>query len=80
MNTNRFKFYLHLRPFVLEPEFNLLVVQAKFPAKISSLLLIRMRTLLEETENNQEQKISIKNVFSKTYRVIKPLSTSSQIQ
>jgi hypothetical protein len=45
----------------------LLVVQAKFPAKISSLLLIRMRTLLEETENNQKQKISIKNVISKTY-------------
>jgi hypothetical protein len=67
MNTKRYKLYLHLRSFILKPELNLLVVQAKFPAKISSLLLIRMRTLLEETENNQEQKISIKNVISKTY-------------
>lgn len=48
-----FTIYLHLGSSILKPELDLLCLQAKPLAEFQSLLLVRMRTLLEETETQK---------------------------
>ena len=48
--------YLHLSAAILEPELDLPSLQAKPFAELQPLLLIRMRTLFEQTKTNVKQK------------------------